>query len=126
MSWPCTMSPLVGDHFAHRLDQRDEQRLREHIVTCEDCALRYRRWSLYERLGEAGQERPVELLASLGLATREEVDPFPWLRTSVALAALVAMVGGGLVARYATKGVDPQFQVRAEPSATASTNVSSR
>jgi hypothetical protein len=101
LSWACSKSSLVNDHFALRLSSRDEQRLRDHLGTCHTCALRYRRWSLF------GQQRGEP--AGLG----QKPESFQWLQAGVVLVALLAMAGGGVIARAVTSGAEPQFQARA-------------
>jgi hypothetical protein len=114
----CPERDLVDRHFRGRISPEREQRLRQHLPTCDSCRTRYERQLLNSRLA-GGLDRADRLAIGLGLprpsAPERHWASAPWSMMAVAAAAGVALFA--LAARW--RGDEPvasdEFTARGGP-----------
>jgi hypothetical protein len=86
----CPNEHEVDRHFEGRGGVEHELALRQHLLDCEQCRARHRRWSLYERLALPSNARSVRLSKALGFSPPE--PPRFAMRRQVWASALVLTV----------------------------------
>lgn len=108
----CQRRRLVTRHFRGQVAAREEVVLRGHLPECASCRAYYDRHLLYSELTQRGRSPVDRIAAGLGLRPPRPVWTLataravlgPWPLAGVAAAALLLVVGRGMIDRPAEFG----------------------